>query len=324
MAVANLGDLVVSTARDFIDNIADQVTTHNSLFLRLKTKGKIKKTMGGRTIVEPFIYGTNPSVQWYQDYDTFTPPTSTQAVFDGAEYQWKQLGGFIAWTGKEERMNSSEEQRFSLVEVRTEQLQAQLQNTAAASVFSDGTAGAGKELTGLKALVSDTPTSAGTVGGIDQVANSFWQNKFIPASTINPTVTSATVQGYMNTAWLSTVRNTNHPDLIVCDTVWYAAYWASLQAIQRITRESDVADAGYQSLAYMNADVVYDANCTSKHMYMLDTSTIFLRTASDRSAGFTVDDARKIVNADYNVVPVFFMGNLTCNRRAGNCVLIST
>jgi hypothetical protein len=128
----------------------------------------------------------------------------------------------------------------------------------------------------------------------------------------------------MNTAWLKTVRNTNHPDLIPCDTLWYGAYWASLQAIQRITRESDVADAGYQSLAYMNADVIYDANCAAKHMYMLDTSTIFLRTASDRSAGFTVDDKRKIVNADYNVVPVFFMGNLTCNRRAGNCVLIST
>ena len=143
MAVPNLGDLVVSTARQYIDNIADEVTTHNGLLFWMKDKGQIKRASGGRTIVEPFIYGANASVQFYQDYDVFTPPTTSQAVFDGAEYLWKQCGGFIAWTGKEERMNVSDFERFDLVEVRIKQLQAQLNNTIATSMFSDGTASAG-------------------------------------------------------------------------------------------------------------------------------------------------------------------------------------
>lgn len=315
---ANLGDLVVSTARDWIDNIADNVLTHNALLFRLKQKGQIKKGSGGRTIVEPLIYGTNSSVQWYQDYDTFTPPTSGQAIFDGAEYQWKQCGGFISWTGKEERMNTGEEERFDIVEVRIKQLQAQLNNTVATSIFSDGTQGAGKELTGLKVIVSDTPTSAGTVGGIDQVANSWWQNKV----NSHAAVTSSNVQGFMNTTWLNTIRNKDKPDIIVAGNLYFSSYWASLQSIQRIG-SPEMADAGFMSLKYMDADCVFDVNCDTKHAYFLDTDALFLRTISDRSAGFEVGTERTIVNADYKVVPVFFMGNFTCNRRAGMAVNIS-
>lgn len=320
MAVPNLGDLITSTARKWIDNLADQVTTHNALFYRLKSKGQIKKGSGGRTIVEPFFYGTNSSVQFYQDYDTFTPPTSGQTVLDGAEYQWKQCGGFIAWTGKEERMNTGEEERFDIAEVRIKQLQAQLQNTLSTSMFSDGTAGAGKELTGLKVLVADDPTAAGTVGGIDQVANSFWRNK---TSGTVAALTTSNVTGFLNTQWLATVRNKDMPDLIVMDSVWFSNYWGSLQSIQRI-ENSDLGEAGFMNLKYMKADCVYDVNCAAKHAYMLDTDSLFFRTTSDRSAGLTVGDERAIVNADYKVVPVFFMGNFTCNRRASNCVLIST
>lgn len=315
---ANLGDLVVSTARDWIDNIADNVLTHNALLFRLKQKGQIKKGSGGRTIVEPLIYGTNSSVQWYQDYDTFTPPTSGQAIFDGAEYQWKQCGGFISWTGKEERMNTGEEERFDIVEVRIKQLQAQLNNTVATSIFSDGTSGAGKELTGLKVIVSDTPTSAGTVGGIDQVANSWWQNQV----NSHAAVTSSNVQGFMNTTWLKTIRNKDKPDIIVAGNLYFSSYWASLQSIQRIG-SPEMADAGFMSLKYMDADCVFDVNCDTKHAYFLDTDALFLRTMSDRSAGFEVGTERTIVNADYKVVPVFFMGNFTCNRRAGMAVNIS-
>src|ERR1700744_1111101 len=301
MAVANLGDLVVSTARRYIDNIADNVTANNALLVRLKNKGQIQKGNGGRSIVEPLIYGTNSSFQWYQDYDTFTPPTTSQAVFDGAEYLWKQCGGFIAWTGKEERMNVGEFEREDIVAVRIKQLQAQLNNTVGASIFSNGTAGAGKELTGLQQLIADSPSSAGVVGGIDQVANPFWRNF---ATTVGSAVSSSNVQGYLDTMWLQIIRGKDKPDLLPGDSIWFTAYWQSLQSIQRITSPSE-GEAGFMSLKFMDADLVYDVNCATKHLYFLDTDSIFLRTSSDRSAGFDVGDVRPITNADYKVVPVF-------------------
>jgi hypothetical protein len=216
-------------------------------------------------------------------------------------------------------MNMGEEQRWDIAEVRIKQLQAQLNNTVGASLFSDGTAGAGKELTGLKIIVADDPTAAGTVGGIDQVANVFWRNRFSGSLTA---VTSTNVQGYLNTAWLDTIRNKDKPDLIPMDAIWFKAYWASLQAIQRITN-GDLGEAGFMNLKFMDADCVYDVNCASKHAYMLDTDSIFFRTSSDRSVGFAVGDERTIQNADYKVLPVFFQGNLTCNRRASNYQLLS-
>jgi len=318
MAVPNLGDLVTSTARRWIPNLADNVTNNNAVLMRLKKKGQIKKGNGGRSIVEPLLYGTNSSVQWYQDYDVFTPPTTSQAVLDGAEYLWKQLGGFISWTGKEERMNTGEYERFDIVKTRLKQMQAVLNNTASASIFSDGTAGAGKELTGFKVLIADDPTAAGTVGGIDQVANTFWRNKTVTTAA----VTSLNVQGFLNTAWLNTIRPPDRPDLLIMDSIWFSAYWGSLQAIQRITNP-ELGEAGFMNLKFMDADAVYDPNCTTKHMYMVDTDSIFLRTSSDRDFGFDVGEQRTIQNADYKVVPIFFMGNLTCNRRASNGVLIS-
>ncbi len=319
MAVPNLGDLVVSTARRWIDNLADNVTNNNALLMRLKSKGQIKKGNGGRSIVEPLIYGSNSSIQFYQDYDVFTPPTTSQAVLDGAEFLWKQLGGFISWTGKEERMNTGEYERFDIVKTRLKQMQANLNNTLSTSLFSDGTAGAGKELTGLKAAIPDDPTVSGTYGGIDQVANSFWRSK---TSGTLAAVTSTNVQGFLNTQYIATIRPPDRPDLFVMDSVWFSAYWGSLQAIQRITNDT-LGEAGFMNIKYMDADCVYDPATQAKRMYMLDTDSLFLRTSSDRSLGFDVGEQRTIQNADYKVVPIFFMGNITCNRRASNAILIS-
>jgi hypothetical protein len=157
------------------------------------------------------------------------------------------------------------------------------------------------------------------LGGIDQVVNSFWRNRYSGTLTA---VTSTNVQGYFNTYWLDVIRNKDKPDLIVMDSVWFKAYWASLQSIQRITN-NDLGEAGFMNLKFMDADCVYDVNCASKHAYMLDTDSLFLRTSSDRDVGFSVGDERTIQNADYKVLPVFFQGNFTCNRRASNSVLVS-
>ena len=50
-------------------------------------------------------------------------------------------------------------------------------------------------------------------------------------------------------------------DLIIADNVMYKYYLNALQAIQRIQTENaapDMAEAGFQSLKYLNADVVLD------------------------------------------------------------------
>jgi hypothetical protein len=317
MAAANLGDLVATTLRAVNKNIADNVTNDNSFFRRLNEKGNIKKSVsGGREIDESVMYGTNSSVQFYDGYDTFTPPTD-QNVIDLATFNWKQLGGFIAVSGKESMMNRGPEQRFDFVETRTKQLIANMQNTFATSLYSDGTGSAGKELGGLKLLVADDPTAAGTIGGINQVTNTFWRNQFSAAAA----TTNANINTRMNSMWLSCKRGRDTTDMILADSVMYQYYWESLQALQRFTNDG-FGDRGGGDLKYKSADVVYDDQCPTKHMYFMNTDYIYFKYADGR--WFDVGKNRTIQNADYDVVPVFVMGNLTVANRARQGVVIAS
>lgn len=68
---------------------------------------------------------------------------------DFSEWQWKQLGGFVAISGKELAMNSGKAAVLDLLDARIKHLKAQLRNTAAASLYSDGTGTSSKEFGGL-------------------------------------------------------------------------------------------------------------------------------------------------------------------------------
>jgi len=318
MAVANLGDTVVATARNFIDGLADNITRHNALTRWAKKNGLIQVAEGGRTIVEPFLYGTNASLQWYDGFDLFTPPT-TQEVLDGSEFNWKQLGCFISVSGRERRMNYGEHKRKDIAKTRIKQAQALMMNSLSSGLYADGTGSAGKELTGLQTMISNDPTAAGSYGGINQVANAFWRNKFSPAAA----TTSANVKTRMNSMYLQCLRGTDKPGLIVMDDDWYGWYWDSLQQLARFTDQGE-ADAGYGTLRFRNALAEYDDQCPDKRQYFLNPDNVAIRVASDRSFGFEVGDKRTVANGDYDVIPIFFMGNLTTGWRAGHGVNIAS
>jgi hypothetical protein len=320
MASPNLTDLVVSTARKYIDRLSDNVSNDNGLFQYLKKNGSIQRYAGGgRTVVEPLLFGqtANTSVQWYTDYDAFTPQTAIE-VLDGSEWQWKQLGGFVAVSGREKMINRSDEQRFEFIKFRTEHLQAQLTNTFATALYSTGTGSGGKELGGLQLIVADDPTAAGTVGGINQVTNTFWRNKFSPATG----TTSSTITGRMNSMWLAIKRGKDVPTLWVADDDMFGYYEASLQGLQRITSSDEAADAGMPSYRYKGKPFIYDDQCPNKHLYALNLNDIKLRIINDRM--FEVGDKRTVTNADYDVVPVFTMATLTTGRRASHGVIIAS
>lgn len=318
MAAADLTEFVVASARNWSSTFADNVTKNNAMLNRLMKKGNIEKVPGGRTIDEAIIYPTNAnqSMKWYQGYDSFTPPTSSE-VLDAAEFQWKQLAGFISISGIEKIQNSGEWKRYDYTKARLAQLEALMKNAVGLSIFSDGTGSGGKELGGLQLLVADDPTAAGTVGGINQVTFSFWRNQFSAAAATDKT----TIRPRMDSIYLDCQRGTDVPDLVLASKDMYTFYWDSLQENARYMK-SDMADAGFQSLKFVGADCVYDVNCPTKHMYFLNTDSLKLKAAPDRL--FDIGKSRTIQNADYDVIPAFFAGNFTVNNRSLNGVIIAS
>jgi len=203
-----------------------------------------------------------------------------------------------------------------LLDGRMQVSEARLLNRISGDLFLDGTGNGGKNLDGLAAAVSATPTS-GTYGGINAANWAFWQN----TATTGTTITASNIQSKMTSTALQLVRGTDKADLIVADTNFYSLYVQSLQAIQRITSEES-GSAGFASMKFYgggtSADVVlgggYGNEQPSNTMYFLNTNYIFLRPHKERNF-VPIGGERQAINQDAIVKLYGWAGNLTTSNR---------
>ena len=313
--MALLTELYSTTRTNRDRPLADNVTNHNAFLKTLDDMGKVKNANGGRDLTEPLLYGEYSNAAWYNGYETFTVDTSEEVV-TAAVYDWKQLGGFTFISGREEHQNVGKQAAIDLISAKDDGLVATLRNKAAIALYNDGVTDP-KAWGGLQQLVADDPTAVGEVGGIDQVAEVWWRNQ----TSGDVTISATTIQGHMNDMWLSCIRGTDKSDLILADLITYKAYWESLQAIQREVKVSK-GEAGFHSLEFMKAPVVYDTACPASHMYFLNCDFLIMRKAAGRY--FSDEEPQKIQSADYTLFPNWTMSNLTCNNRSLQGVIWSS
>jgi hypothetical protein len=314
MASPNLSEIVTTTIQSRSKKLADNVTKNNAILSRLNKRGKVKPVSGGDVILQELEYAENGTYKRYSGYDVLNITPSN--VFSSASFNWKQAAVAVSISGLEQLQNSGPERMIDLLESRIGNAERTMENNIAADMYSDGTSDGGKQIGGLQLLVADAPTS-GTVGGIDRATYSFWQNVAKDATTdFGAAVTSANIQSYMNRVWLALVRGTDKPDLIIADNTYFRAYWESLQAIQRIT-SNDEAMAGFETLKYMNADVVFDGGyggaAPSNHMYFLNTDYIYFRPHKERNM-VPLGGDRMSVNQDAVVKLIAWAGNMTLSN----------
>jgi hypothetical protein len=144
------------------------------------------------------------------------------------------------------------------------------------------------------------------------------------------------MQTMMNRLWLLIARQADRPDLFIADNTFFRYYWESLQAIQRISSDRD-GMAGFNSLKFMDADVVYDggfqgttagnvsvlggggswlsgSGAPASTMYALNTEYIFFRPHVDRDM-VPLDPDRFSVNQDAMVKLIAWAGNMSMSNR---------
>ena len=310
----NIGERAAATFEQKSSEVFDNISNSNALLHRLMKKGNIVEDTGGTTIDNNLMYAENGMYKWF-DGGLESFDINEEEVIDAAQWDRKYLGTFIYFSNKDKTENRNKHQIFNLIKNRKRVAELTLKNQVASALYSDGSVS--KQLGGLKLLIDDDPTSAGTVGGIDQVANTFWRNQFTAATAF----TSATARGLMNTRWLSCVRDTDKPDLIMAAANMYTPYEESLQENVRYT-STKMADAGFESIKYKTADVVYDDVCPTSRMYFVNTDYMELCTPSDQR--FTVGKNRTVTNAFYDVIPILFAGALTCQNRSLQGVIIGS
>ena len=312
---ATVTEIVTTTLRNRTGKLADNVTKNNALLYRLRARGRVKPVSGGRTIVQELNYQENGTYKRYSGYEVLN--ISPSDVFTGAEFNYAQAAVAVSISGLEMLQNSGEEAIIDLLEGRIENAEQTLTNNVALDIYSNGTADGGRQIGGLQLLVSATPSS-GIVGGIDPSVWQFWRNVFFSGVTTGgAAVSTATIQTYMNRVYLQLVRGADAPDLIVADNNFYRYYLESLQALQRIGDE-DMAELGFQTLKYMNADVVLDGGfgggAPVNTMFFLNSKYLFFRPHQDRNFA-PLGDERFAVNQDAMVKLVGFAGNMTTSNR---------
>ena len=316
----NFDMLLTTTLKSRTGKLADNMSDNNALLRRLKERGNICPISGGTSIVEELEYGESDSY-WYSGYDTLT--FNNPQLFTAAEYEMKFLAAPVGASGEELLKNSGKERIVDLLLAKVKNAEKTLKNQMSVAIYSDGTGSSGKQLTGLKALVADVPTS-GTVGGINRATsgNEFWRNW---AKTASASLTSETIYDAMNEAYLGCSRGTDRPDLIVASDDMYKIYESSLVPQQRFVN-AKLADAGFQNLKFKGADVIYDGGtggaCPAKHMYFLNTEYLRLRPHKDRNFKMIGDKDRVAVNQDAIYRIIGWAGNLTMSNAKLQGVLI--
>lgn len=310
MSFPNVTDIVATTIESRSKKISDNVTKNNAVFSRLKKKGKIKSVSGGAQILQELSFAENGNFSWYSGYDLLS--VAAQDVISAAAFTYKQAACPVVISGLEKLQNSGEEAFIDLLEERIGVAEATMANNLSAGLYSDGTGYGGKQLTGLAAAISATPTT-GVYGGIDRSVFPFWRNQTLICGA---TPTALTIQNFMNQAWVKGVRGSDHFDLAVFDNNLFVPFLGSLQAIQRIT-DPELAELGFTSVKYMNADVVLDGGiggfCPASVGYFLNTKYLFLRPHKDRDMVPLSPNRRVSTNQDADVEILGWAGNLTSN-----------
>jgi hypothetical protein len=138
----------------------------------------------------------------------------------------------------------------------------------------------GKSMLGLQDLVAAAPTT-GTVGGINRATHSFWRNQN-NSSTID--LDNATGNFYdgvtnMQTMWNNCSDGNESPDVIFTTLGNYGDYQNILSSTGYSRFEAKDPKKGIFNGApsFNTAPVLYDRDCSTDHLYMLNSDFIKLK-----------------------------------------------
>ncbi len=274
-------------------------------------RGNKRLEDGGLTIATPLDYAENGTYQRYSDWDVLD--ISQSDVISSAEYQWRQIALNVVSSGRELRINSGASKITSLAKSKIKNALRTFNNNFSNDLYSDGTLT--NQINGLQAIIADTNTN--TVGGIDAGTWDFWKNGVTDASVLAVTPSASTIEsGLMLPAWLAADRGPDdQTDLIVMDNNYYSFFEDSQTSLKRYS-DASKADAGFVTMKYKNADVIYDGNSgiPADHAYFINTN--YLELVCHRDADLEIMDEMRPVNQDGAVTQVLWMGNLCCSNRA--------
>ena len=297
--------LATTTLQKFEPGFEEFISTRSSIYYFLKSNNRVVPVDGGRSIVEPLMYGENSTAGTYDLYDDLD--ITPQDGMTAAEYPFRWHAVSIAISGPEKAMNSGPSAHINLLEAKIEQAKLSAAEQFEEMFQGDGTGNTGLDFLGLEALIGDGSSSVTTVGNIDasDAQNAFWRSQILRTQgTLTLKKLShghnVCVKGTMKPKWAQTTL-----DL-------FEAYEALLQPAQRFT-DAKTAEAGFQNLLHKACPVVWGDQVPSGTWTNINPEFIKLRTLTGKWLSAT--PFQKPVNRDASYAQLLSYGQLTTNNR---------
>lgn len=329
----------------------DNIFKDSAFLAALRSMDAIQRQNGGERIRAPLMYGKNATVKSYSDYDTLD--TTPQDGMTTAFYEWRELGGTISISRKEERQNSGEAAIIGLLQSKImqaemsmrEELNKQLiQGTVSSATFVPGNSA--KDLNPLgwffRKANQTNPTTGGNVGNIDCSTESWWRHHTAvadSASTDTGNDFALNVSTYKGLV-VALRRMYNYcsrgsggsPNLVLTDQVTYETYENALDDKVRYTN-TKLADMGFDNIKLRGATVVWDEQVpdidngdvsTSDDGTAFFINTNFYKLIIDSQTDVVTTPFVEPENQTAKTAKILFMGNAAVSNLRKHGVLYAT
>lgn len=256
--------------------VADAVTTSNPTVKKLMEKSRLK--YDGGTVIQPAIqYAHNQTIKFYTGIEQFE--VDPQEFLTAYVLPWSHLGGAISIKGTDMRANKGKEKRIdlmkqeikALIDGYTETLNRVLWEVDNLQSTHPYTNNGGREIIGIpvwvQALGATAAAASGdadhastldmnySIGGINQVANTWWMNQTVDAGN---SLTAATLKSKMSKLYNKCSRRAGgKPDFGIMDQNTHELVESSMQDQIRYMSK-DKASPGFPSLYYKEAELDWD------------------------------------------------------------------
>ena len=327
----------------------DNIFKDSAYLTYLRQSDAVKKQNGGERIALPLMYGDNSTVKSYAGEETLD--TTLQDGFTTAFYEWKELGGTIGITRKEERQNSGEGRLINLLQQKIKQAEMSmreelnrqlLRGTVSSATFVPGNDG--KDLYPLgyffRKANATNPTTGGNVGNIS-AAEAWWRHNTAvldsgTADTGNAFAMAVTTYQGMEVA-LKRMYNFcsrgsgGSPDLVVADQVTFETYESSLNTKVRY-QNTKMADSGFDTIKLRGATMIWDevvpdidngtAAITTGTAFFINTK--FYHLVIDSQTDIVTTPFVEPENQTVKTAKILFMGNAAVSNMRKHGVVYAT
>lgn len=333
-------DALLSTTLDAYvggGTMFDNIFKDSAFLAFLRLTDAVKKQNGGERIRVPLMYGDNSTIKSYSSYDVLD--TTPQDGMTTAFYEWKELGGTISISRREERQNSGEAALINLLQSKIKQAEMTMRETLNSQLLLGTVSGTtfvpgndAKDLSPLGYFLrkdnTANPTAGGNVGNI-AASNAWWRHHtavFDSASkdTGNDFALSVSTWKGLNVAlkrlYNFCSRGTGGaPNCSVMDQATFEAYESSLDDKVRYTN-TKMADMGFDTVKLRGATCVWDELVGSIDTGDVPGGATFTGTAFMLNTNFyhlIIDSETDIVTTPFvepenqtaKTAKILFMGN---------------